>query len=196
MTLKRSASSIMPPALRRAKASCVGYTPFAVLNLEDGETVRQACLLITGQCHDFSEAAEEDFISVKCTDGFSKESKAQCWPVTSGAWKALVMLSPGANHLDLALYHAYEVSGNHKIVVNYMPLLQLPPLHLAIMVAKDSPLLIDCPSSMQGPVTSTHSNLEAAVAKMRTTAYMWQALTAEDMRLKGLGRQSFRLDEE
>lgn len=28
------------------------------------------------------------------------------------------------------------------------------------------------------------------------TAYMWQALTAEDMRSKGLGRRSFRLEEE
>jgi len=28
------------------------------------------------------------------------------------------------------------------------------------------------------------------------TAYMWQALTAEDLRAKGLGRRAFRLEEE
>jgi hypothetical protein len=80
--------------------------------------------------------------------------------------------------------------------VRYTPLLQTPPLHLAIMIAKDSPLLIDCPPSKFGGVSSTHSSLDAAIAKFRMTAYMWQALTAEDMRAKGLGRRSFRLEEE
>ena len=62
------------------------------------------------------------------------------------------------------------------------------------MVAKDSPLLIDCPPAKR--ISSTHSNLDAATAKLRMTAYMWQAFTAEDMRQKGLGRRSFRLEEE
>ena len=186
----------MPPSLRRAKPSCVGYTPFAVRNVEDGETVHQACLLVSGQCHYFFEASEDDFVSVKCTDGFLETCEVQRWPVAMGNWKALVMLSPGANHLEFELHHAGGVSGDHKITINYVPLLQLPPLHLAIMVAKDSPLLIDCPASKQGAISSAHSSLDAAIAKFRTTAYMWQALTAEDMRSKGLGRRSFRLDEE
>jgi hypothetical protein len=64
------------------------------------------------------------------------------------------------------------------------------------MIAKDSPLLIDCPPSKYGGISSTHADLEAAIKKFRMTAYMWQALTAEDMRSKGLGRRSFRLEEE
>ncbi|KAF2002024.1 metallopeptidase [Amniculicola lignicola CBS 123094] len=64
------------------------------------------------------------------------------------------------------------------------------------MVAKDSPLLIDCPAHKRGGFSSTHADLEAAIAKFRMTAYMWQAMTAEDMRLKGLERRTFRLDEE
>ncbi|KAH7120917.1 metallopeptidase [Dendryphion nanum] len=64
------------------------------------------------------------------------------------------------------------------------------------MVAKDSPLIIDCPPSKRGGFSSTHSDLDAAIAKLRMTAYMWQAMTAEDLRMKGLGRRSFRLDEE
>ena len=186
----------MPPSIRRAKPDCVGYTPFAVRNIEDGETVHQACLLINGQCHSFSCSSEEDFVSVKCSDGFTEASEAQHWPVAKGTWKALALLSPGPNYLDFELHHAGGVSGDHRIIVNYTPLLQLPPLHLAIMVAKDSPLLIDCPPAKQAAISSAHSSLDAAIAKFRTTAYMWQALTAEDMRLKGLGRCSFRLDEE
>ncbi|KAF2875911.1 metallopeptidase [Massariosphaeria phaeospora] len=64
------------------------------------------------------------------------------------------------------------------------------------MVAKDSPLLIDCPPHKRGGFSSAHSDLDAAMAKFRMTAYMWQAMTAEDFRLKGLGRRTFRLDEE
>lgn len=106
------------------------------------------------------------------------------------------MLSPGLNNLQLAyvcndcLEHTIEIS------VNYIPLLQQPPLHLAIMVAADSPCLIDCPPHKASGLSSAHSSMEAAVAKLRMTAYMWQAMTAEDMRLKGLGRRTFRFDEE
>jgi hypothetical protein len=64
------------------------------------------------------------------------------------------------------------------------------------MIAKDSPLLIDCPPAKFGGISTTHSSLDAAIAKFRMTAYMWQALTAEDLRVKGLGRRSFRLEEE
>lgn len=64
------------------------------------------------------------------------------------------------------------------------------------MVAKDSPLAIDCPPRKHSGLSSAHSSLEAAIAKFRTTAYMWQALTAEELRKNGLGRRSFRLEEE
>jgi hypothetical protein len=47
-----------------------------------------------------------------------------------------------------------------------------------------------------GGISSAHSDLNAAISKFRMTAYMWQALTAEDMRAKGLGRRSFRFEEE
>lgn len=64
------------------------------------------------------------------------------------------------------------------------------------MVAKDSPLAIDCPPRKYSGISSAHSSLEAAIAKFRVTAYMWQALTAEELRKNGLGRRSFRLEEE
>lgn len=64
------------------------------------------------------------------------------------------------------------------------------------MVAKDSPLMVDCPPRKFGAISSAHSSLDAAIAKLRVTAYMWQALTAEEMRSNGLGRRSFRLEDE
>ena len=64
------------------------------------------------------------------------------------------------------------------------------------MVAKDSPLTIDCPMVKRGGISSAHSSLDAAIAKFRMTAYMWQAMIGDDMHSKGLGRRSFRLEDE
>ncbi|MBE3041086.1 hypothetical protein IMZ48_00555, partial [Candidatus Bathyarchaeota archaeon] len=118
----------------------------------------------------------------------------QSWPVVEGRFKIIALLSPGANKLTLTRNHTESTTDTLNLT--YVPLLQTPPLHLAIMVAKDSPLLIDCPPGKHGALSTAHSTLDAAVAKFRMSAYMWQALTAEDSRVKGLGRRSFRLEEE
>jgi hypothetical protein len=115
--------------------------------------------------------------------------------LSDGHFKALVILSPGENFLTFE-YKQNDIESRLHIEVTYIPQLQTPPLHLAIMIAKDSPLIIDCPPAKLGAISSAHSDLDAAVNKFRMTAYMWQALTAEDMRAKGLGRRSFRLEEE
>jgi hypothetical protein len=111
-------------------------------------------------------------------------------------FKALVMLSPGSNTLSVSHLHNGNFESQMDITVNYIPLLQYPPLHLVIMAASDSPLVIDCPPHKRGGISSAHSDLDAAIAKFRMTAYMWQAMTAEDFRQKGVGRRTFRLDEE
>ena len=125
----------------------------------------------------------------------------QNWPISedqyrNGQFKSLVILSPGANFIILEHRHNGKVFASTSLALTYIPLLQTPPLHLAVMVAKDSPLLIDCSPNKRGGISSAHSDLDAAINKFRMTAYMWQALTAEDMRSKGLGRRSFRLEEE
>lgn len=114
--------------------------------------------------------------------------------MADGRFKFLAMLSPGPNHLIIRSGKG-SPHVDRKVELVYVPL-GVPPLHLAIMVGKDSPLLIDCPPAKHSGVSTAHASLEAAIAKFRMTAYMWQALTAEDMRMKGLGRRSFRLDEE
>jgi putative peptidase family protein len=103
------------------------------------------------------------------------------------------MLTPGWNRLIITRGHNNLPS---ELNVNYVPLVQNPPLHLAVLIARDSPLRIDCPPAEHGGIPLEHATLDAAVSKFRMTAYLWTALTAEDMRQKGLGRRSFRLDEE
>lgn len=106
------------------------------------------------------------------------------------------MLSPGSNTIEMVHVRKHGEDASLEINLQYIPLLQYPPLHLAIMVAKDSSLLIDCPPQKAAGYLSAHSDLAAAIEKFRMTAYMWQAMTAEDFRVKGLGRRTFRLEEE
>ncbi|TQN69658.1 putative zinc metalloproteinase [Colletotrichum shisoi] len=167
-------------------------------NFEDCETVHQRCVIVKGTYSVDDDGNADTFATVETHDGTSTDTifPTQSWPIAGRQIKIVAMLSPGRNALAIT-----RSVGADKIVVlelnlNYVPLLQSPPLHLAIMVAKDSSLVIDCPPAKHGLVSSAHSSLDAAVAKLRMTAYMWQALTAEDMRMKGLGHRSFRLEEE
>ncbi|KKZ65981.1 hypothetical protein EMCG_08275 [[Emmonsia] crescens] len=173
---------------------------FNIDNVSQGETVHQRCLIIKGSC---KAAIETGFLAVENQGASGSQNfPPQSHPVVEGRFTFLTMLSEGSNNLIIR-YGGYHnnmapAPSTEMIVVsiNYCPLLQCPPLHLAIMVAKDSPLLIDCPPAKHGGLPNGHSALDAVIAKFRTTAYMWQALTAEDMRMKGLGRRSFRLEEE
>ncbi|CAI4218935.1 unnamed protein product [Parascedosporium putredinis] len=172
---------------------------FTFENAAEGEIVHQRCLLLKGS-YNSNGAIPESCVVIETTDGRDKPTfPPQTWPVINGRVKAMVMLSPGANTITVVLDDkeaAEPTATRSSINLTYLPLLQTPPLHLAIMVAKDSPLLIDCPAGRYSAVSSAHSSLDAAIAKFRMTAYMWQAMTAEDMRLKGLGRRAFRFDEE
>lgn len=157
-------------------------------------------MLLSGRCRPngkFVGYSEADYILITIRDIFGYQSfPPQSWPVAQGRFKTLVLLTSGPNSITLEHRRDLEVIGRLEFKICYAPLIQLPPLHLAIMVAKDSPLVIDCPHSKQRGISSAHADLDAAIAKLRMTASMWQAMTAEDMRLKGLGRRSFRLEEE
>jgi hypothetical protein len=138
----------------------------------------------------------QEFVTVHTQDTLGNVTfPSQTWPIADGRVNLMVFLSPGPNKLIISR-GTTEDPLNHNLTLIYIPLMQTPPLHLAIMVAKDSPLLIDCPIIKRGAISTAHSSLDAAIAKFRMTAYMWQALTAEDVRTKGLGRRSFRLEEE
>jgi hypothetical protein len=170
------------------------YTRLELANIQNEETVYQRCLLVTGTYHDFSDT--EDFITTKIKDNFHRPSPQQNWPAANGAFRCLLMLHAGPNKVDFELYHKGQLCSSTRITIQYQPLLQVPPLHLAILVARDSPLLMDCPQAKRGAITTAHCSLDSAVVKLRMAAYMWQALLAEDFRLRGLGRRTFRLEEE
>ncbi|OGM42363.1 hypothetical protein ABOM_007861 [Aspergillus bombycis] len=193
---KRSLSPDPVSTTRRIKPISIEERPFRIINLNDGDLVHQTCVAVHGECQDFDYAADTNCVSVSSSNMLNQTQTVNHWPLHQGQWKALVMLTPGTNTLVFKLHHAGGISASLQITVTYIPLLQLPPLHLAVLVAKDSPLLIDCPPGKYGGISTAHSAIDAAIAKLRMSAYMWQALTAEDFRQKGLGRRSFRLEEE
>jgi hypothetical protein len=114
----------------------------------------------------------------------------QPFPVRNSSFKALLHLSPGENNLTLDFRPSPSPSSSYKSVFDiiYLPLLQNPPLHLAIIVAKDSPLRYD-------DVPGATATLESAQKKLRLAGYLWQAFTANEMYAQGLGHRTFRLDE-
>lgn len=118
----------------------------------------------------------------------------QVWPVTKGRFKAIVMLSPGSNMLYFHPNSDTTLGTDLELI--YTPNLRYPPLHLAIMIAADSPLRINHDPSKSHSGLYDRGSYQSAMNKLRLTAYMWQAMIAEDMRMKGLQRRSFRLDED
>ncbi|KAL2194409.1 putative peptidase family-domain-containing protein [Corynascus similis CBS 632.67] len=162
---------------------------------EGAETeVYQRCIIVSGRCSkSLALGKDEGYVLVESKDVLDQiVFPEQRWPMCRGSFKSLVLLSPGLNKIVIT---SGEDTSSYT-TVRYVPLLNTPPLHLAILIAKDSPLLIDCPPAKLGGLSTAHSSLDGAIAKFRMTAYMWQALTAEDLRVKGLGRRSFRLEEE
>ncbi|KAI0053253.1 hypothetical protein FA95DRAFT_1552769 [Auriscalpium vulgare] len=160
-------------------------------NLESGEYIYQRFVLVTGTIAGFTpNETTAPYIAVDAPS-FPRVT----FPIspTTGAWKALVHLQPGPQALTFS-FNGEPDNATTVTNIAYLPLLHVPPLHLAIMVAKDSQQRMDCPP--EKAATPTHNDLEAAKKKMRTWAYMCQAFTAEEMRKNGFGRRSFRLDEE
>ncbi|KAK4179598.1 putative peptidase family-domain-containing protein [Triangularia setosa] len=176
--------------------------------IDEVEEVHQRSFLISGKCvassdlasgtdggYVFVEPTQNSFVLVQVTDEHGNfVFPDQRWPLSLGHFKALVLLSPGLN--KIVVTSGEDATSKVELSLRYTPLLQTPPLHLAILVAKDSPLLIDCPPAKFGEISSTHSSLNAAIAKLRVAAYMWQALAADNLYWNGLPRRSFRIEEE
>jgi hypothetical protein len=93
-------------------------------------------------------------------------------------------LSPRASHTTI---HPTSIS------INYLPLQNIPPLQLAIIIAKDS----ECQfPTTPGEDLADGTDLGTAVRKLRMAAYLWQAFTGEQMYQNNFGRRCFRYDEE
>jgi len=122
------------------------------------------------------------------------------WPVTASHFKALVHLVPGPNRLRLDFISPKLSTGSthpaiHSmwICINYLPLVNTPPLHLVVLMGKDSDGTYD---AVPERAEREGNGLGMAIRKYRTAAYLWQAFTGEQMFRNNFGRRCFRFEEE
>lgn len=171
------------------------YAP-RVLSISDGSWVHQKVLLIFGECADTSRPVDGQVTVYHHQDSFPSTQ----WPVCDSHFKALVYLQPGPNRLrlDFTTPKLSSPTGQVQthsswISINFLPLISSPPLHLCILVAKDSPETYD---AMPDRIQREGNNLATAIRKFRMAAYLWQAFTAEQMNRNGFGRRCYRYEEE
>ncbi|KAI9797986.1 MAG: hypothetical protein M1833_005042 [Piccolia ochrophora] len=173
-------------------------SPYAprILSVSDNALVHQKVLLIYGQIADpAQQPLDGNLVVLHHHDSFPPTN----WPVCASHFKALVHLTPGPNRLRLDFISpkipSNTTTSAHSsgITINYLPLTASPPLQLAILVAKDSPLTFD---AVPERIHREDNGLETAVRKYRMAAYLWQAFTGEQMYRQRFGRRCFRFEEE
>ena len=165
-----------------------------ILSISENSWVHQKVLLVYGVVGDPVKTPMDGNVTL-ChhQDNFPPTM----WPVSDSHFKALVHLTPGPNRLRFDFTSSKVASSlpTHSswININFLPLINSPPLQLVILLGKDSPATFDAVPERQ---TREGNNLEMAIKKFRMAAYMWQAFTGEQMFRNGFGRRCFRFEEE
>ncbi|KAI4283188.1 MAG: hypothetical protein L6R38_002341 [Xanthoria sp. 2 TBL-2021] len=166
--------------------------PFAprILSITDNSWVNQKVLLIYGQIADPSQKALDGTLTVyHHQDNFP----VTMWPVSDSHFKALVHLTSGPNRLRFDFHNSSTPAQSSWMNINFLPATTSPPIHLVILLGKDSPATFD---AVPERVQREGNDLDIALRKFRMAAYLWQAFTAEQMYRNGFGRRCFRFEEE
>ncbi|KAF2144465.1 uncharacterized protein K452DRAFT_295910 [Aplosporella prunicola CBS 121167] len=175
-------------------------SPFSphVTSIGNRETVYQKMLLISGQIGEEGTKAMDGVFTINHLSDTS--FPASTWPVNESHFKALVHLHPGPNRLRFDFASPKLSTGNpskplHSTFfdITYVPLNNAPPLHLAILLGKDSPGTFDAPPDR---IQREGNDLDTAMRKFRMASYLWQAFTGEQMYRNGFGRRCWRYEEE
>lgn len=159
--------------------------------------VNQKVLLVYGQIGDPRQHPLDGNVTVyHHQDNFPSLG----WPVTASHFKVLVHLVPGPNRLRFDFVSPKLSTGStHPAIhsawfcINYLPLVNTPPLQLVVLLGKDSDGTYD---AVPERVEREGNGLETAIRKYRMAAYLWQAFTGEQMFRNNLGRRCFRFEEE
>lgn len=124
------------------------------------------------------------------------------YEVNAGFFKAPVNLVPGENDLEITHCDGQMVNGFPKykggvvsslsITINYQPL-KNKPVHLCLLVAKDSPGFFDTTSIKSH---EEGNGIDLAVMKLKVAARLMQAFTNEQMLRAGFGSRTFNFAEE
>ncbi|KAJ5799644.1 uncharacterized protein N7518_001712 [Penicillium psychrosexuale] len=180
----------------RSQAPVSPYAP-RVVSVADNSWVNQKVLLVYGQINDPRQQPLDGNITVHHhQDNFPSTG----WPVTASHFKILVHLVPGPNRLrfdfvspKLSTGSIHPAIHSSWLCINYLPLVNNPPLQLVVLLGKDSDGTYD---AVPERVEREGNGLEMAIRKYRMAAYLWQAFTGEQMFRNNFGRRCFRFEEE
>ncbi|GMM56743.1 putative metalloendopeptidase [Maudiozyma humilis] len=156
---------------------------FEFFNLKNDETVVSPCLTIHGKCLEKASGAKN--VQVQ-----HPQLPALTFPVNAQYFKAAILLSPGENRLSFIT----DTNVAQTITCFYTPLTQNKPIHLCLIIAKDSPMKFDSPKTQIAKEGGNDLNL--AVKKLRIAARLMQAYTNEQMVRNGFGNRVMNFVEE
>ncbi|CCE63604.1 hypothetical protein TPHA_0F01190 [Tetrapisispora phaffii CBS 4417] len=154
-----------------------------LFNLNDGDELVSPALILHGKVNN-----DENGKSIKV---FHPQLPSLSYPINENHFRATVILTPGENKFTLSTDTGNSTS---IIKVNYTPMLNDQPIHLCLLVAKDSEYVYDSPKT-QIEKEGGHG-LELAIKKMKLGGRLMQAYTNEQMLRNGFGNRTFQFVEE
>lgn len=159
-----------------------GSDAIELFNLQDQTQLVSPCLTVHGTCKNATGA--------RMIQVLHPQLPRLSYPLNESGFKATIILTPGENRLTFAT----DTNKSKTVTCYYTPLLQDPPIHLCLLVAKDSPLEFDSPKVQRDKEGG--NGLDLAVKKLRVGARLMQAYTNEQMMRAGFGNRTFRFLEE
>ena len=153
-----------------------------IFNLQENAIVISPCLIIHGRClkRNGSRSIQVQHQSLPTLT----------FPVHEDFFKATIILSPGENRLSFVT----DTNISKIVKCIYTPLYQNVPVHLCLLIAKDSPLEFDSPKSQK--VKEGGNGLDLAIKKLRIGGRLMQSFTNEQMLRNGFGHRTFQFAEE
>ncbi|CCD23401.1 putative metalloendopeptidase NDAI_0B03670 [Naumovozyma dairenensis CBS 421] len=152
-------------------------------NLNHNEQVVSPCLTIHGKLTKKTSGAQS--IQVQ-----HPQLPPLTFPINEDFFKATVILTPGENKFTFIT----DKNVSQQITCYYTPLLQDQPIHLCLILAKDSPMKFDSPKDQ---IAKENGNdLYLAIKKLRMAGRLLQAFTNEQMLRNGFGHRTVQFVEE
>lgn len=171
-------------------------------NYKNGEIVSSSTVIVSGRTSKFLQSGLVQFVNNQ-----NKVYPPQFYEINNGQFKALLHVSPGeANVFDVhVLDGAYlnetgfpekydRVVDKDTLTLFYNPLPENKPVHLCVVVGRDSNGEYDMPKYKlkKGQI----ANLDTAIQRLKVAARMMQAFTQDEFHRLGLSNRSFQFVEE
>ena len=148
-----------------------------VYNVAHGEKISLHLPLIIGDIDCITDDSE-----ITVWNSSRHENLRTSWPVIDGAFKFLVQLTPGENHINIQF---------RDEILKFTLVFTFPYYKYFVR-----PVYIVCSDDdgyFQGPVDEDCS-IDSALERIKLGAMLIQTFTAEKMKEHGFGRQTFQLE--